>query len=38
MASVLKVKDLWTELRKVGSGAKFDVEAFEHELDEVEED
>jgi len=37
-ALVLKVKDLWTELKERSSGAKFDVDAFEHELDEVEED
>jgi AbrB family looped-hinge helix DNA binding protein len=35
---VLKVKDLWTELREKGNGVKFDVDAFERELGGVEEE
>jgi bifunctional DNA-binding transcriptional regulator/antitoxin component of YhaV-PrlF toxin-antitoxin module len=37
-ALVLKVKDLWAELREKGNGVKFDVDAFERELDGVEEE
>jgi len=35
---LLKVGDLWQELRKRGRNVKFDVDAFERELDEAEED
>jgi len=33
----LKVRDLWTELRRRCRGVKFDIDAFERELDEAEE-
>ncbi|MCR6624170.1 MAG: AbrB/MazE/SpoVT family DNA-binding domain-containing protein [archaeon YNP-LCB-024-027] len=34
---LLKVVDLWQELRKRGRNVEFDVNAFERELDEAEE-
>ena len=34
---LLKVGDLWQELRKRGRNVEFDVNAFERELDEAEE-
>ncbi len=33
----LKVRDLWTELRRRCRSVKFDIDAFERELDEAEE-
>jgi len=37
-ALVLRARDLWAELRRRGSGAKVDVDAFERELDEAGEE
>jgi len=37
-ALVLRARDLWEELRRRGSGARVDVDAFERELDEAGEE
>jgi AbrB family looped-hinge helix DNA binding protein len=37
-ALMLRVRDLWTELRRRGRNVKFDVDALERELDEAEEE
>jgi hypothetical protein len=35
---MLRVRDLWTELRRRSRNMKFDVDTLERELDEAEEE